>query len=102
MTTKQDVIRLNRAHPDWTAREIADELGCNPGYVRATAKRCMLELARGDVAYRRAVKRLEEAAAVMLAKYIGLVNSREAGFWNPEEEGSVIELKEALKMEKAQ
>lgn len=99
MTTKQDVIRINTKNPTWTARVIAEELGCNPGYVRAVAKREALQLPGSESALRKDYKRLEKAAAVMLGKYIALVNGREAPFWNPEEEGSVIELRAALKME---
>lgn len=39
MTTKHEVIALNRKHPDWTKRKIADELGCHYAYVTATGRR---------------------------------------------------------------
>ena len=39
MTTKEDVIALNRAHPDWTSRQLAEALGCLPAYVFKTAMR---------------------------------------------------------------
>ncbi len=44
MATKDDVIRLHRANPKWTATEIACRLGCMGEYVRATAKRQGLKL----------------------------------------------------------
>ena len=44
MTTKHQVIAAHRAHPDWTARDISDALGCVPGYVNATARRNGLTL----------------------------------------------------------
>lgn len=33
MTNKHEVMAINREHPDWTARQIADHLGCMPEYV---------------------------------------------------------------------
>lgn len=45
MTTKQEVIDLNLKHPTWTAREIADELGCMVEYVAACKKRYGLTFA---------------------------------------------------------
>ena len=44
MATKQQVIDSHRAHPKWTASEIADKLQCSSEYVRATAKRNGLKL----------------------------------------------------------
>lgn len=44
MTTKDDVVRLHREHPDWCAAEIAAALGCESAYVRATARRNNLDL----------------------------------------------------------
>lgn len=35
----KQVIALHREHPDWDSHAIAAVLGCNPGYVRATAQR---------------------------------------------------------------
>lgn len=46
MAKKQDVARLNAEHPDWTARQIAEALGCTPHYVRATASRGRFRLGR--------------------------------------------------------
>lgn len=46
MATKEQVIEMNRAHPDWTARQIAEALGCGVEYVNATAHRNKLCLAR--------------------------------------------------------
>lgn len=43
MTTKQDVIDLNKRHPNWTMREVADELDCMPEYVAACKRRYMLK-----------------------------------------------------------
>ena len=48
MTTKYDVTRVNKQHPDWTAREIAEALGCCIGYVNATAKRNGLKIAKSQ------------------------------------------------------
>lgn len=39
MTTKHEVIAVHRAHPDWSAGDIAAHLGCMHEYVRATARR---------------------------------------------------------------
>ena len=96
MTTKHDVINLHRQNPTWTVRQLADELGCNPAYVRATASRCSLTIPRSDQSYKEAFHRLHAAASTMLNKYVAQVSSGEAGYWNPEEEGSVIELRQAL------
>jgi hypothetical protein len=46
MATKHDVIRLNAEHPDWTSRQIADEINACDEYVRATAYRCELKLGK--------------------------------------------------------
>lgn len=43
--TKHDVIALNRAHPDWTVTDIAQELGCMREYVTATGHRNGLKFA---------------------------------------------------------
>lgn len=45
MATKQEVIDLNKQHPDWTARDIANHLGCMPAYVAACRKRYGLTFA---------------------------------------------------------
>jgi hypothetical protein len=39
MPTKHEVIALNKAHPDWTQAQIAEELGCMREYVSATFRR---------------------------------------------------------------
>lgn len=39
MTTWRDVERVRAAHPDWSAGEIATDLGCMREYVTATARR---------------------------------------------------------------
>lgn len=39
MATKQQVIDLNKNHPTWTAREVADHLDCMPEYVASCKKR---------------------------------------------------------------
>ena len=44
MTTKRDVIRVHHEHPEWGSSEIARELGCCSGYVRATARRYAIAL----------------------------------------------------------
>ena len=46
MANKNQVIDLHGRHPDWTARQIADELGCLTEYVRKTAYRNGLILPR--------------------------------------------------------
>jgi hypothetical protein len=45
VTTKQQVIDLNKKHPTWTAREIADELGCMVEYVASCKTRYGLNFA---------------------------------------------------------
>ena len=52
MTTKHDAIRVHREHPDWHSEQIARELGCVGGYVRETAKRNGLILAKGEASGR--------------------------------------------------
>lgn len=47
MATKRQVIELNRRHPEWTARDIAEELDCMIEYVHACKQRYSLRLARG-------------------------------------------------------
>lgn len=37
--TKDDVRRVHEAHPDWPAPRIAEELGCDPAFVRAMKQR---------------------------------------------------------------
>lgn len=39
MANKFQVMALKKEHPDWHTRKIAEHLGCNPGYVRATLAR---------------------------------------------------------------
>lgn len=46
MANKRQVIDLHLAHPDWSARKIADELRTGDAYVRATARRYGLTLPR--------------------------------------------------------
>lgn len=40
------VIELHAAHPDWTARKLADALECSPQYINATAHRLGLVLVK--------------------------------------------------------
>ena len=46
MANKHQVIDLHQRYPEWTARQIADELGCLPEYVNKTAYRNGLILPR--------------------------------------------------------
>ena len=43
-TTMHEVISVHRHHPNWTARQIAEALGCRQEYVRAVAYRNKLTL----------------------------------------------------------
>lgn len=65
MTTKDEVIALHRRNPTWTAREIADALGCVPAYVRSTASRNGFKLPKHEEprekAYRKALEFYAEA-----------------------------------------
>jgi hypothetical protein len=45
VATKQEVIDLNKKYPNWTAVEIANELGCSPEYVGACKHRYGLKFA---------------------------------------------------------
>jgi hypothetical protein len=45
MANKHQVLDTIKAHPEWNARRVADELGCMPEYVRATADRNGLKMA---------------------------------------------------------
>lgn len=44
MADHNQVIALHRKHPEWSATEIAAQLDCSTGYVRATAHRKRLKL----------------------------------------------------------
>ncbi len=46
MTTSNDVIRLHRLYPKFSAVEIARRLNCLPEYVRATGRRRGLTFAK--------------------------------------------------------
>ncbi len=46
MTSKTEVINVHMANPLWTAREIADHLGCRQTYVNHVRKMCELEIPR--------------------------------------------------------
>jgi hypothetical protein len=46
MATKQQVIDLNKKHPNWTASDIASELGCMVEYVAACKRRYGLKFAK--------------------------------------------------------
>ena len=46
MATKQQVIDLNKKHPEWTASDIASELDCMVEYVGACKKRYGLRFAK--------------------------------------------------------
>lgn len=48
MTKKQQVIDLNLKHPTWTARDIAEHLGCSCEYVHTCKRRYDLKFAKGD------------------------------------------------------
>lgn len=47
MANKDQVIALHKRFPKWTAPQIAARLRCDPGYIRATAKRQGLNLRKG-------------------------------------------------------
>lgn len=51
MATKQQVIDLNIEHPEWTARQVADHLGCCPEYIAACRKRYGLTFAKATSRY---------------------------------------------------
>lgn len=73
MATKDQVIDLNREHPDWTASEIAEALDCMPEYVHATAKRYSIPIAKATIRpnelrfLRRRNRKMEEALKNMIA-----------------------------------
>lgn len=46
MATKQQVIDLNLAHPDWTARQVAEHLNCRQEYVGSCKRRYGLQFAK--------------------------------------------------------
>lgn len=48
MATKQQVIDINRQHPEWTARDIAEHLGCMVEYVASCKKRYGLRFAKAS------------------------------------------------------
>jgi len=39
MVTAEQIVALNRRHSRWTARQLADELGCSPQAVRSALRR---------------------------------------------------------------
>lgn len=46
MSKKQEVIAANIAHPDWTARQIADHIGTRSEYVHVCGYRYQLKFAK--------------------------------------------------------
>lgn len=66
MTTKHHVIAAFHKNPSATSPQIADQLDCDPAYVRATLKRAGLKLAgsigRGDYRNRKGIRALGYAA----------------------------------------
>ena len=48
MATKQQVIDLNKKHPTWTARDIAEHLDCLVEYVFSCKTRYGLKFAKGN------------------------------------------------------
>lgn len=64
MANKHQVIDLHNAHPDWTARQIAERLQCTPEYVTATARRNSLSL--GKYRQRLTTSELRRRAKLML------------------------------------
>lgn len=47
MASKQQVMDLNLRHPDWTARDIAEHLGCAESYVFSLKGRYGLKFSKG-------------------------------------------------------
>lgn len=66
MATKSQVIDLHAANPTWTARDIADALGCLSAYVRATAQRNGLRSPHHHRGPGEAARRLRRAAPDLL------------------------------------
>lgn len=72
MATKQQVIAAHRAHPEWNSCEIARALGCHSAYVRATAYRNGLVLAKGPSRPRGTCPRLDYLRAEAEARGLSL------------------------------
>lgn len=74
MVNKRQVIDLHQRYPEWTARQIADELGCLPEYVRKTAYRNGIQLPHAHTAAtpeelrRRAADMIRRAEAMEIRK----------------------------------
>lgn len=48
MTTKAELIRLNKENPTWNARQLAEALGCLPQYVHKCKELYGLKIPRSD------------------------------------------------------
>lgn len=51
MTTWRQIAAENKKHPDWTAHQIADELGTSSDFVRAMGQRHGFKCARASTSY---------------------------------------------------
>lgn len=61
-TMRDKVVAVFRAHPDWTSQAIADAVGAESEYVRATLRRNGLKLAR-----RHGMRRIEANSPIQAA-----------------------------------
>jgi len=69
MTTKDEVIEVNRLHPDWPARAIADHLGCMTEYVNKVKHRYGVPIPTRKFVPPK-LKRTERRAALMDLKFL--------------------------------
>lgn len=70
-TNKDEVIAVNRQHPDWTAGDIADFLDCTAHYIYATARRYQLVIPRSPTVSGR-LRRTERNLALMDLRFLRL------------------------------
>lgn len=62
MTNKAEVINTHLTNPTWTAKEIAQALGCRLTYVNNIRQRCNLDMPRERARFGESIQVLGKAA----------------------------------------
>lgn len=62
MASKTEVITMHLANPDWTAKQIANALGCRLTYVNSVRQRCDLDMPRERARFGESIQVLGKAA----------------------------------------
>lgn len=68
MASQDQVIELNRLHPDWTARQIAEHLGAPSEYIAAVKHRNKLTIGRALPGRKKWTPEIVKAARKLLAE----------------------------------